>query len=416
MRVAQARCMSTRARPRAPTKLSPPHRIDLDARAVVQATWSLLTTDEVRARASAERVFVDDAVAFLSIRSGLCALLQAQQHWPAGSEILVSAITIDDIIKVIEAHGFVAVAVDVDVATLAPDPSALAAVITPRTRAVLVAHLFGARVDLEPVHDLAAHHGLLVLEDCAQAFVGRDFVGHPRSDVVMFSFGTIKTNTALGGALFTVRDAVVRARLRAVQAQWPQQSTTTFACKVAKAVAFIGLQHPRAYAALAHIADTCGTSIGDVGRKATRGFHASSTPHLLCLLRQRPCPALLAFLAWRLRHFDVGRTAQRARAGEQVRAALVKVGCADAMPGHASNARTHWLLPLSTTKATQLREQLWAMGIDASSASNMTAVGGARATRLVDQLIFVPVYPELRDGIDVVARVVCNAIREERAC
>ena len=43
----------------------------------------------------------------------------------------------------------------------------------PTTRAILVAHLFGTHIEMGPIHRLAKQFDLLVIEDCAQAFVGR---------------------------------------------------------------------------------------------------------------------------------------------------------------------------------------------------------------------------------------------------
>ena len=53
---------------------------------------------------------------------------------------------------------------------------------------------------LQPFAEKAQEHGLLLWEDCAQAFDGR-YAGHPEADAVMFSFGPIKTATALGGVI-----------------------------------------------------------------------------------------------------------------------------------------------------------------------------------------------------------------------
>jgi dTDP-4-amino-4,6-dideoxygalactose transaminase len=52
---------------------------------------------------------------------------------------------------------------------------------------------------MEALLGFARKHSLLVIEDCAQAFAGRDYSTHPETDVSMFSFGSIKTATALGG-------------------------------------------------------------------------------------------------------------------------------------------------------------------------------------------------------------------------
>eukprot|EP00961_Rhodomonas_salina_P101196 1361985-Rhodomonas_salina.1 len=48
----------------------------------------------------------------------------------------------------------------------------------------------------QPVIEFAQAHNLLVIEDCAEAFDGLRYKGHPKSDVVLFSFGPIKFATA----------------------------------------------------------------------------------------------------------------------------------------------------------------------------------------------------------------------------
>ncbi len=162
----------------------------------------------------------DDAFACLSVRSGFDLWLKALQL-PVGSEVLVSAITIRDMVRIIESHGLVPVPVDLQPDDLSVDLESLERAISPRTRAILVAHLFGTRQRLEPILDIARRHGLFVAEDCAQAFAGRHYTGHPQADISMFSFGSIKTATALGGAMLCVRDAQILAQMRQLQKSYP---------------------------------------------------------------------------------------------------------------------------------------------------------------------------------------------------
>lgn len=63
---------------------------------------------------------------------------------------------------------------------------------------------------MAPAVHAAARHGLLLWEDCAQVFTGRDgYLGHPESDAVFFSFGVIKRATALGGGLARIGNTAV---------------------------------------------------------------------------------------------------------------------------------------------------------------------------------------------------------------
>ena len=174
--------------------------------------FRLVSSRRCASRPTARAIVGDDwlppeeVILSLSVRSGLDLLLTALEL-PAGSEMIVSAVTIPDMVRIVEHHRLVPVPVDVDGRTLQPVLEHLERSITPRTRAILVAHLFGTHIDMVPIIELAKQHDLLVIEDCAQAFVGSAYAGHPDSDCALFSFGPIKTATALGGAVVPVRDA-----------------------------------------------------------------------------------------------------------------------------------------------------------------------------------------------------------------
>ena len=164
-----------------------------------------------------------DTIAAYSVRSGFDLMLQALDLRP-GDEVIFSAVNIKGMVKIVRKLGLVPVPVDLDIGHFAPSLERLKAAITPRSRVLVVAHLFGARLELDPVFELAREHGILIAEDCAQAFSGRGYPGHPKADVAMFSFGPLKTATALGGALIRVRDTALLARMRALQADYPMQT------------------------------------------------------------------------------------------------------------------------------------------------------------------------------------------------
>jgi len=117
---------------------------------------------------------------------------------PAGNEILMSALTIKEMVNIAKHHGLVPIPLDIESGTMAPEIATIEAAITERTRAIVIAHLFGTRMPMGPVIELAKKHGILVIEDCAQGFTGQDYTGHPETDVAMFSFGSIKTMTGAG--------------------------------------------------------------------------------------------------------------------------------------------------------------------------------------------------------------------------
>lgn len=115
---------------------------------------------------------VTDAVA---VSSGTAALHTAMIYLnpEPGDEVIVSSIT--DMGSVIPVLYQMAVPVfaDVDPATQNMDPRSVEALISPRTRAILVTHIFGGPADMDPILALARRHNLFVIEDCAQAHLAR---------------------------------------------------------------------------------------------------------------------------------------------------------------------------------------------------------------------------------------------------
>ena len=277
----------------------------------------------------------------LSARSGFDALLSALAY-PAGDELAVSAVTHPDMIRIIEAHGLRAVPIDLDLASLAPPLDLLERALSPRTRAVMVVHLFGGRVDLGPIADRLARTGILLIEDCAQSLRGPRDTGDPRSDVALFSFGMIKTATALGGALVRCTDPDLQARVRAVESRWPVQSRFTFARKVATATLLHVAAAPPVFAALVAALSVARRDPDAVLSGSVRGF-PSDPVRFFRRIRQRPSRPLLGLLHRRLRRFDGARLARRAAIGERLAKAIAPPL---EQPGRTAADRTHWLFPV----------------------------------------------------------------------
>src|SRR5205085_906903 len=130
-------------------------------------------------------------------------------------------------------HGIVPVPADLDLDRLAPNLDLLERAITPRTRAILVAHLYGDFVAMEPIIALARKHNVMLIEDCAENYDGV-YPGHPDADISLFSFGPLKTVTSLAGGVLRARDAELFARMQANHEHWPRQSRLDFFNRLCK--------------------------------------------------------------------------------------------------------------------------------------------------------------------------------------
>jgi dTDP-4-amino-4,6-dideoxygalactose transaminase len=126
----------------------------------------------------------------------------------AGDEVIVPPYTfIATATAVLEANA-VPVFADVDLHTFNLDPGAVAAAITPRTRAIVPVHFAGQPADMQAIMSLAADHGLVVIEDAAHAH-GAAYEGRPAGSLghlASFSFQSSKNMTAGEGGIITTND------------------------------------------------------------------------------------------------------------------------------------------------------------------------------------------------------------------
>jgi dTDP-4-amino-4,6-dideoxygalactose transaminase len=304
--------------------------------------------------------------------------------------------------------------------TLAPLASALEAALSPRTRVVLVAHLFGGRMDLDIVARFAREHGLILVEDCAQAFLGPEQVGDTVADVSMYSFGTLKTSTALGGAVLWMRDHGVRRKMCHTQARYPVQRRTAYMKKLLISLGLVTVVRPRTYGLLAQWCTWLGADLDAIVNRVVRAFPSGEPERAFNRrLRQRPCKPLLAVLARRLESFDRARLAARSTAGERF---AHKLRIANVHPGGQSLRRTHWLFPVVVPDPESLSVALWIRGLDASRATSSIAVVEAsegqmppkHAHRMMAGIVFLPVYPGLPScAFDEMVDVVNECVASE---
>ncbi|GII85569.1 pyridoxal phosphate-dependent aminotransferase [Sphaerisporangium siamense] len=106
---------------------------------------------------------------------------------------------------------------DVDPVTFCMDPAAVEALVTPRTAAIMPVHLHGHPADMDALTAIARRHGLVVVEDAAQAH-GASYNGRPvgsLGDAAAFSLQVTKNLPTCGeGGLVTLQDDKVAATAR----------------------------------------------------------------------------------------------------------------------------------------------------------------------------------------------------------
>lgn len=157
--------------------------------------------------------------ACIALNTGTSALHLALRCLDIGPEDEVATVSMSFIATAwpILYTGARPVFVDIDPQRYTMDPALLEAAITPRTRAIVPVHLYGQCADMDPILEIAARHGIPVIEDCAQA-AGAEYKGRRAGSMGLFgcfSFYPTKNLGACGeGGALTTNDPDLAARAK----------------------------------------------------------------------------------------------------------------------------------------------------------------------------------------------------------
>lgn len=136
-----------------------------------------------------------------------------------GDEVILPTFTIISCAAAIVRAGAVPVVVDCQADTWNLDPDLLASKVTSRTKAIMVVHIYGLPVDMDPVLNLARRHGLFVIEDAAEQH-GQTYKGRrvgSLGDIATVSFYPNKQVTTGEGGMVLTNDPGVADRARSLR-------------------------------------------------------------------------------------------------------------------------------------------------------------------------------------------------------
>ena len=213
-----------------------------DAETPIQSRWPTYGADEIKAVGQVlrsgrvnglvhgencrafERCFSDycGAPYGIALANGTLALELALRAFGigAGDEVIVPARSFFATASAVSICGAQPVFVDVDLESQNITAGAIAAAITPRTRAAIVVHLAGWPCEMDEILAVAQAHGIRVIEDCAQAH-GATLMGRKTGsfgDAAAFSFCTDKIMSSGGeGGLLLLRDRAIWQRARSLK-------------------------------------------------------------------------------------------------------------------------------------------------------------------------------------------------------
>jgi dTDP-4-amino-4,6-dideoxygalactose transaminase len=139
----------------------------------------------------------------------------------AGDEVIVPSFTFAATANSVRLAGAEPVFADIDPETFCLDPAAVAALVGPRTAAVMPVHLYGQPADMTAIGEVARRSGLLVVEDAAQAHAAAD-AGRPvgaLGDAAAFSFYPTKNMTTGEGGMVVTADHAAARQVRLLRNQ-----------------------------------------------------------------------------------------------------------------------------------------------------------------------------------------------------
>ncbi len=348
----------------------------------------------------AESFFSDDGswMASYSVRTGFEVLLQSLDLQP-GDEVIFSAVNVKGMVKIVTGMGLVPVPVDIGFGDMSPKPGLLEAAITPRSKVFIAAHLFGTRAKLDHVFRLAKARGLVVVEDCAQAFNGSSYAGSAEADVVMFSFGPIKTATALGGALLAVKNPRTLERMRALQSTYPVQTDKKQLKRLVSAAGLKIISSPLALGMIyrhykkrgKNYEEELADKVRDVAPLKQKGG-----------LQYQPSASLLWLMNRRMRQLSERGLAQRTNKGRHL--AMLLNGAA-VLPGQRAAHHDYWLFAVLTDRPEMLAQALRDEGFDAGGLPRSQSVeappgrdlGPVLARDMLDSVVVVPCHESMSD-------------------
>jgi perosamine synthetase len=143
----------------------------------------------------------------------------------AGDEVIVPSFSFAATANAVRLAGAEPVFVDIDPASFCLHPAAVAAAVTTRTAAIMPVHLYGHPADMPALQQIADRHGLLVIEDAAQAHRARldDRPVGSFGAVAAFSFYPTKNMTTGEGGMIVARDGEVARLARLLRNQGMEQ-------------------------------------------------------------------------------------------------------------------------------------------------------------------------------------------------
>ena len=357
----------------------------------------------------------------LSVRTSWDLMLTAMD-WPLGSEVLMTAVNIPEMVKIPRYHGLVPVPVEINFKELRPSAEDIEAKITPLTKCIMISYLFGAEYDITDIINVAKKHNIMVIEDSAESFHGPQSTGHPKADVSLFSFGTIKINTSYGGSLTIIRNnEVLYRKMKHILETYPAAGNKLFVKKSVKNVfPVLGLNWKPLNKYGRYIVNyKLGIDHREMMVSLIRGF--PDEEGFLEKFRKQIPVAMMAMLLLRLKDFDQNEFEKKTQNLRDAQNTMVKGGIE--IPGYGVKNRYFWLYPFVSEEKEASFDKLQDRGVDVYNRATQlrlveSPVGSKyefpeKTKAFFDKLMYLPLHIEVpREDLMEMAKEVIDVAKE----
>jgi perosamine synthetase len=344
--------------------------------------------------------------------------------FPPGTEVVMTPVTIPEIVNIVLIAGLRPVFVDLAPRTCNIDCDDLERKITPRTRLLLLTHLCGLPSEMDRVMAIAQRHGLEVLEDCSQV-AGTAFRGRPLGvfgRAGFMSLTPLKPVSTFHGGMTVTADAAIERELRRLDAAAPPPlPRRTLLYLLIRDNALHGVTNLTNFSWVTYYAVRAGEALWpEVVREFQRGNLLNAPARRWQVTRVERLPEWMYArysdyqAATGLRMLPALAEGNRRR--RDLSLYLLQLLQQENVPGLLrlpvdENECTFWRFPLWLEKPatpSALRRHLLARGID-SAATNLAccsreaafaelAAETPEARRFVDEMIFLPMHPNLTEA------------------
>ena len=353
----------------------------------IQSTWSI----------------TEEAFPCYSLFTGIDLVLKTMQY-RAGTEILIPSIINPGIKEVISLNKCNSIPYEINLMDMSPEIESVKSLITDKTKAIYVSHMFGGRFIMDTLLDIIKKRNLLIIEDCSRLFSFQNYRGHSRADVSLFSFSRSQTATALGGAIVHIKDSSKRMWAIAINSGYSVQNTYDYLLEIIRSGCKMIFSYKLIYTWGQKICKIC--KLRKTYKKVTLNKFKKSL--LLENIQKRPSIPLLKMMLRRITRYDYMRIVKRKLYGEKLLRILE-----DSYDCIGSKAIDHSykVFPIVVNNPHEIKRKMRKLGYHVINMNDFIFIkkNNSVSKSLEERILYLPFYPEIpSEEIERMGRCLCK--------